>query len=424
MNTNKILMLMKMAFDGDVMKGLYRTYNILKEDKNFNMIKFVTMMTNMLKGEKILKHEGQYILSTFMPPFPSESFYTNIMAVKEPKDIFTQQSFAKRSAPISIYLSVTHKCPNNCLYCSADNKQDERELTTEEWIRVIKDLQDMNTSIIGLTGGEPMIREDIFGLVEAIDKRSTAILFTSGLNLTLEKARELKRRGLFSIGISLDSHDRKIHNKNRRDDRAFDRALQAMQNAKEAGLYTMAQTVILKEHLQEEELFKLFRLAKENGAHEVKILEPILSGSLLKEENLDKILYDGASRKKLMEIQHKANRRREFPKISTFAYTESEEKFGCGAGAQHSYVSAGGHLYPCDFIPMSFGNVTERSIKELWQEMSAAIGTPKIGCFAQKINRRVYQASEGKLPLNKKQSEEICLENRSSTFPQYYKSLQ
>ncbi|WP_283410910.1 radical SAM/SPASM domain-containing protein [Anoxynatronum buryatiense] len=421
---HKVTMLMKMAVDKKAIKGMIKTYRILKEDQAFNLMKYVKMMTSMQKGEKIMKHEGEYIISTFMPSFPSESFFTNIRAVKEPKDIFTQQIYGKRSAPISSYLSVTHKCPNNCVYCSAKIGQAEKELTAEQWIRVIKDLQNMKTSIIGLTGGEPLVREDIFEIVKAIDQRSTAMLFTSGFNLTLERARELKKNGLFSIGISLDSHDREGHNHNRSDERAFDMALTALQNARQAGLYVMAQTVALKTNLGKDQLFKLFKLAGDNGAHEVKLLEPILSGKLLNEENLDQILYNAANRKKLIDIQHKANQVKEFPKISTFAYTESEAKFGCGAGTQHAYISASGDLYPCDFVPMSFGNVTENSVKTLWQEMNAVMGTPKIGCFAQKINKEVYRKAQGNLPLDKERSTEIGLNNQSEKFPQYYRALQ
>ena len=47
----------------------------------------------------------------------------------------------------------------------------------------------MRTPIIGITGGEPMLREDIFDIIRNIDNRSTAILFTSGFNLSYEKAK-------------------------------------------------------------------------------------------------------------------------------------------------------------------------------------------------------------------------------------------
>jgi MoaA/NifB/PqqE/SkfB family radical SAM enzyme len=424
MSINNLKMIGKMAVDKNVLKSLIDIYNILKEDKAFNLLKYIKMMRGILKGEKIVKHEDKYILSTFFPPFPSPSFIQNTLAVDGSSDIFTKQINAKRTAPISMYLCITNKCPNNCVYCSAKNRPAEKELSKEEWVKVIGELQDMKTPIIGITGGEPMVRDDIFEIISSIDSRSTAILFTSGFNLSYEKAKKLKDSGLFGIGISLDSHDKETHNKNRKNENAFDNALKALRNASMAGLYTMAQTVILKGNLDEEKLFKLFKVAKDNGAKEVKILEPILSGKLLTEKQLNNVLYTERDREKLIEIQHKANKRSDFPKISTFAYTESEAKFGCGAGNQHSYISASGELYPCDFVPMSFGNVKEEAVKRLWAEMSSSIGRPKIGCFAQNVNKEVFKQSEGALPLQKAKAISICDKNKSDKYPKYYRDLQ
>lgn len=424
MNNNNIKMFLAMAIDKNVLKALIDIYTILKEDKSFTIFKYIKMMKGILSGEKIVKHEDKYILSTFFPPFPSRSFIENILAVDEPTNVFTKQIYAKRTAPISIYLCITNKCPNNCVYCSSKNRKDEKELDKDQWIKVIGDLQDMHTSIIGITGGEPLVREDILDIVRAINHRSTSILFTSGFNLTLKKAKELKAAGLFGIGISLDSYDKESHNKNRNNDNAYDYALKALRTAREAGLYTMAQTVILKENLDKDRLFKLFKVAKDNGAHEVKILEPILSGNLLKEDNLGNVVYSENHRKKLIDIQHEANKHNEFPKITTFAYTESKERFGCGAGNQHSYISASGELYPCDFVPMSFGNVKEKSIKDLWLDMNSIIGLPKSECFAQKVNREVLKESCGILPLSKAKSIIICNKNKSTSFPEYYRDLQ
>lgn len=424
MSFNNFKIICQMAFDKNVLRCLVEVFNILKEDKKFNLFKYIKMMRSILNGEKIVKHKDKYILSTFFPPFPSKSFIQNILSVDEPINIFTKQIFAKRIAPISIYLCITNKCPNNCLYCSAKNRQAEKELSKVEWINVINELQEMRTPIIGITGGEPLLREDIFDIIKSIDSRSTAILFTSGFNLSYEKAKELKDSGLFGIGISLDSYDKNIHNKNRNNEDAFDYALEALKNSNKAGLYTMAQTVILKENLDDEKLFKLFKLAKDNGAHEVKILEPILSGNLLTEKELSNVFYNDSDTEKLIKIQHKVNKRSDLPKISTFAYTESEAKFGCGAGNQHSYISASGELYPCDFVPMSFGNVKEESIKKLWIEMNNHIGKPKIGCFAQKVNKEVFKKSEGILPINKSLAIEICNENKSDRYPKYYRDLQ
>ena len=119
MSINNLKIMTKMAIDKNVIKSLFEIYNILKEDKQFNLLKYVKMMRSFIKGEKIVNHGDKYILSTFLPPFPSKSFIQNILAVDEPNNIFTKQIYTKRTAPISMYLCITNKCPNNCLYCSA-----------------------------------------------------------------------------------------------------------------------------------------------------------------------------------------------------------------------------------------------------------------------------------------------------------------
>lgn len=417
-------MIMKMAFDKEVVKALIKVHEIFKGDESYTITKGIKVAQEILRGEKIVKFKDKYILSTFMPPFPSKAFFTHISATKEEKNIFKQQIYSERSAPISIHVSLTDRCMYNCLHCSAKGRILENELTTEEWINVFKELQDMNTSVIGLTGGEPLLREDIERIIESIDDRSSVVLFTTGLNFTEDMAIKLRGRGLFGVGISLDSHIKEEHNRLRGNENAFDTAVKAIETASKSGLYTIVQTVVLRRNLNEEKLCNIFSLAKKLGAHEVKILEPIISGSLLENKDLSEIFYDDLSRKKLIDIQHRANRAGIYPKITTFAYTESKEKFGCGAGTQHSYISSSGELYPCDFLPMSFGNVRKGKASMLWQEMNRAIGNPKIGCFAMKINNKVKNISKGKLPLCKEDSINLCRKNQSDDFPDFYKVLQ
>lgn len=417
-------MILRMAFDKNVISSLLKIHGIFKKDRIYTMRKGIKAAKEIIKGEKIVKFQDKYILSTFMPPFPSKAFFTHINATKEKENIFKQQIYSMRSAPISIHISLTDRCMYNCLHCSAKGRVLENELSTEEWINVFKGLQDMNTSVIGLTGGEPLLRDDIEMLIESIDDRSSVVLFTTGLNFTMEKALKLKEKGLFGVGISLDSHIKEEHNKLRRDEDAFGNAIKGIETASKAGLYTIVQTVVLRRDINEEKLCNLFSLAKKLGAHEVKILEPIISGNLLLKEDLDEIVYDNKSRKKLIEIQHRANKAGIYPKITTFAYTESKEKYGCGAGTQHSYISSSGDLYPCDFVPMNFGNVKNEKVSKLWMEMNEAIGNPKIGCFAMNVNNNIKSISNGELPLCKEDSKELCAKNRAKEFPDFYKVLQ
>lgn len=73
---------------------------------------------------------------------------------------------------------------------------------------------------------------------------------------------------------------------------------------------------------------------------------------------------------------------------------------------------------------MNFGSVIEKGVKELWKEMNQLMGIPKIGCFAQRVNKQVYEKAQGKLSLCKEESINICHTCISDKFPIYYRNLQ
>ncbi|MCM1991850.1 radical SAM protein [Oceanirhabdus seepicola] len=416
-------MILRMVTNPKVIKRLWSYHKLMKRDQSYSMKKGIKMALEILKGEKIVYHDGKYVICTFMPPFPSEAFDNHIKAVHDQYKIYTEQIYSKRRAPISFHVAVTHRCMYNCSYCSARGRGNGNELTTEQWKKVFKELQDMGTSVIGVTGGEPLLREDIEELIGAFDQRSSVVLFTTGKGLTLEKAKKLKKRGLFGVGISLDTVDPVKHNTTRGYAEAYNYAIEGIKNSKDAGLYTIIQTVVLERDLDESKLFQLFELAKKMRVHEVKILEPIMSGELMNKAQEKGVFYSSEARKRLIEIGLKANKCGRFPKITTFAYTESKERYGCGAGTQHSYITAQGDLYPCDFVPMDFGNVGEQSVEFLWKEMNEVIGIPKGRCFAMEINPRLKKIAHS-LPLDKEKSMSICRECQVSEYPEFYSNMQ
>ena len=413
-----------MFLNKDIRKIFKDGYNLVKDDPNFSVWNSLKSRGVMLKGEKIVKHEGRYVISSFTPPLPSLAFQQQAQATPEKENVFTQQMLAQRSAPISFFLSVTYDCKYGCIHCSAKGRKTGEELTTVQWKKVINSIQDMGTSVVGFTGGEPLLREDLDELIGAVDERSVSILYTNGQGFTLEKAQALKERGLYATGISLDTYDKEDFNNFRNDENAFDNSIEAIKNSRKAGLYTMIQTFLRKENVTKEFLFKFFKLAKKLKAHEVRILEPIRSGRLFNNNQHEDLFFDKDARKKLIKLQFKINRRIGFPKMTSFAHTESAEKYGCGAGTQHSYITPSGELLPCDFVPLSFGNVIKDDVKDLWLSMNKIIGLPKIGCFANKINKELREYKNKSFPLEKSISEEICLKHQNKTYPKYYLVLQ
>lgn len=422
MNIHNIKILSQMMIDKDVLKLFYDIYKINKKDPDYNAINSLKALFIMLKDEKIVKHNDKYILTSFMPPIPSKAFLTNVLAVKNKNTPFKDKIYSNRTAPVSFYLALTSKCNQRCIYCSQKGVEGKKELTTDDWIKIIKTLQNMNTSIIGFTGGEPMMRDDICEIISAVDDRSITYLFTTGYNLNKKKMQQLKNAGLFGVSISLDSHIKEIHNKNRGIEDAFETAVNGIKLSAETGFYTMAQIVVTKEMLNKKMLFEYFEFAKKIGVDEIKLLEPIRSGNLIINNN-EEIFITKKNKEFLHKIQKEANKISHFPKITTFSHTESKERYGCGAGSQHSYINCYGDLYPCDFVPLSFGNVLTENVDVLWNAMNKAIGKPKTECFGQCVNKEI-QKNKLSLPLSKEESFKIAENRQSKEYPKIYKVLQ
>jgi len=397
---------------------------IYKEDPAYTNKASLQSTKLMLWGEKIVKHDKQYIISSFLPPLPSKAFYQLATATPEIKNIYTQQSFSQRSAPISFFLGLTYRCNFDCKHCSAKLRKKGKELTAEEWKSVIKGIQDMGTAIIGFTGGEPLLRNDLAEIINTVDERSVTILYTNGKGLTYEKAKKYKENGLWSAAISLDSHEKCRFNEIRDDDQAFDISVDAIKNCRKAGLYTMMQSVFKKNEVTEENFKELFKLGRRLKVHEIRLLEPIKSGKLLKDSGMDEIFFDKKTRQKVVDFQLKINRKLCYPKMTSFAHTESDAKYGCGAGTQHSYITPNGELLPCDFVPLSFGNVIKEDVSKLWLEMNAAFGIPKSGCFALTINKELKKFDDDQFPLKKEISLEICSRHKTKVYPRIYQLRQ
>lgn len=363
-----------------------RVHRYFRRDPEYRPANLIRALWNSTRGERIVRHQGRFVVTSFLPPIPSRAMESVAQAVQDQEHPFTCQAQALRSAPISCFLAVTTRCDLSCSHCSAEGRGATADaVSLEQWKAAVRGLQTMGTAIIGITGGEPLLYEGLEELIATVDQRSTTIVYTNGSRLTVERAQSLRLHGLFAVGISLDSADPSVHDAGRGRVGSHAQALQALRNARQAGLYTMAQTVVPLERLSEASLHPLFRQAKAHGAHEVRILEPIRCGKLVHAP--DQLFYTDADRQKLREIQYRANARPwEFPKITTFAHTESAEQFGCGAGTQHSYIDASGALNPCDFVPLPFGNIRLTPIESLWPKMNQAMGKPRSGCLAFRLD--------------------------------------
>lgn len=111
--------------------------------------------------------------------------------------------------PLWLSLEITYRCPLKCSWCN--NPLDfedygKRELTTEEWKRVLLEARELGALQLGFTGGEPLVRDDLEELIAYADSIGFYTnLITSGIGLTEERLLALKRAGLKHVQLSLQS---------------------------------------------------------------------------------------------------------------------------------------------------------------------------------------------------------------------------
>jgi len=414
----------RMLLDPRFIRFLYQLHRQFTTDGRVRLRAYTKSLFALARGERIRRFQGQYLISSFVPPLPSRAFVRFLEGTARDEadgDLMENLSRLRRTAPLSTYLSVTERCTYKCPHCSARFGKPNRDLTTAQWIEIVQAVQELGTAYIGITGGEPLLRDDLEQILSAIDDRSTTILFTNGRELSLARARSLQRSGLFVLAVSLDSPHEQKHNEIRGHPQAFAKALAAIRHARQAGLYTVVQSVVSKSDLSHETLFGLFRLVKKHGTHEIRLHQPALAGSLLDNQKADDVLFSDQDRQKLFAIQFDANRRFfGLPKVSSFPYTEGPDKFGCCAGILHSYVTSQGELTPCDFLPVSFGNVLTENVTDLYARMRDAMGGAHLSCVAMRMGE-LLRGRE--LPVRGRDAEEICRSVAANEHPRFYQEI-
>jgi len=369
-------------------------------------------MRRFLAGEKLTHLDGRFVVNSFLPPYPGPAF--------ESLGAGIQSLLHGKPVPVSAYVAVTNRCGFQCWHCSKAHR-DAEDLSCDEWRRILHDLQELGTSIIGFTGGEPLLRGDLPRLVAAVDSRSSTILFTTGDGLTRERASELKGAGLFGVAVSLDHHLAEVHDQRRGRKGAFAQALGAVRIARETGFYTMIQLVGTSDVVREDTMNAYLALAGRIGVHEIRLLEPMPTGRLMEADK--NCCISAGERAGLRSVHVRTNRRRDLPKVAAFAHIEHGDMYGCGAGFQHLYIDAGGNVCPCDFTPVSFGNVTREPLAAVWSRMNAAFARPRRRCFLLQNAGRLRKAFRGTLPIPYEEAREVCCFANGGELPGYYRAL-
>ena len=297
----------------------------------------------------------KFIFSTWIPPAPSIAFDRMISA--------QIGALTGRRIPDQFSIAVMRACPNDCIHCSAPSRKGE--ILSQEVIETsIGEALDLGSYLITFDGGEPMLRRELPEMVSHVDDRAISAAFTSGYQLTADLAQRLKQAGLYAVRISIDSPHEAEHDRVRGRKGAFKDALFGIRNAIAAGLLVDMFMVTSPSNI--DDLEDAHAMASELGVHELSLYEIVAVGRWASHQ--DEVLSKNDVIR--LETFHKAKNRGPGPRVTALPYILSPDMFGCFAGRRWIHVDSSGDALPCAYMPFSFGNIKEKSLKGIWKEMS------------------------------------------------------
>jgi len=271
--------------------------------------------------------------------------------------------------PGTCTLSITPRCPCKCVHCSADRfvTEKRRELTTDELKSVIDQAVDLGVSNVVFTGGEPMVRQDLYDLIAHVDKnRAHVMIFTSGVLLTEKNVARLAAAGLDSLNVSIDADSAAVHDELRRMPGAFQKAFEGARRARAAGILTGVSTYGSHETVASGSLEHILTMARDDGFHEVTIFDCVPTGKFL---NAPQVRMGRKDIKRIRAMAERFNAAEHPMGVTAQAKANAHDGGGCFGGFAQFYMTCYGDVNPCDFNPVTFGNVLDSPLDTIWRRI-------------------------------------------------------
>lgn len=304
-------------------------------------------------------------------------------------------------APFTIAWEVTRACAFACVHCRADaqHTRDPNELTTEEGFRLLDRFKTFGSPIIVFTGGDPMMRRDLFDLIRhATELGLRASLTPTATALpTVERLKQAMDAGVRRIALSLDAPSPEVHDAFRQVPGSWARTMQILRNAQSVGLSAQINTTVTRHNVHL--LPEMVQFVEEVGAVQWSVFFLVPTGrgqiadmiSSQEHEAVFHWLFD-LSQRGTFDIKATAapmyRRVAIERKRAQAATTDQRPEAGGwgfqGAGFQYAdglnrpvkgvndgrgflFISHLGEIMPSGFLPVSAGNVRTADVVDVYR---------------------------------------------------------
>jgi MoaA/NifB/PqqE/SkfB family radical SAM enzyme len=293
-------------------------------------------------------------------------------------------------APKWIAWEITRRCNLRCIHCRSSSELEVKghpDFPTEEAYRIIDDISSYAKPVVVLSGGEPLLRKDVFDIARyGTEKGLRMCLATNGTLVTDEICEKLKESGIKMVSLSLDGSTEEVHDNFRSQRGAFQGTINAARLFKKHGIEFIINSSFTKRN--QEEIPKVYKLAKELGATAWYMFMIVPTGrgeeimnELISKEDYEEILnwhYEMEKDEKdilvrptcaphyyRIVLQKSQQEGKKFERRSLKFSTGGSK--GCIAGQLICLIDVDGNVLPCSYFPMPAGNIKEKSFKEIWE---------------------------------------------------------
>ncbi len=275
--------------------------------------------------------------------------------------------------PSLISWNLTRMCNLRCPHCYMEaGPKAEDELTTEECLRLIDEMKALGTEMLILTGGEPLMRKDIYDIAKAAsDQGIWVVMGTNGVLVTDKVVEKMIECGVQGVAISIDSIEPSKHNQFRGGPNAWEYSVRALEICRANDLPVLVQTTVMD--MNYDEIPKLLAFARDKGAWSFNLYFLVQTGrgqqmndlSPERTEAMLSNLVDWQDHYRPMLVRSKCA-----PQFKQIAYERGSgglESGGCMAGTRYCRITPQGDVTPCPYMTVVAGNVRDQSFGEIWR---------------------------------------------------------
>ncbi len=292
--------------------------------------------------------------------------------------------------PKWIAWEITRRCNLKCVHCRSSSGLEAKghpDFTLAEAKRVLDDIASYGKPVVVLSGGEPLLRPDVFEIAQyGTGLGLRMCLATNGTLVTQEICTKIKGAGIKMVSLSLDGASAEVHDNFRNQPGAFAGTLNAARLFKENSISFLINSSFTKRN--QEEIPKIYHLAKDLGATAWYMFMIVPTGrgedimdELIAPEDYEKLLvwhYEMEKGEKDILVRptcapnyyrvvlQQAKEQGDDFERRTLQFSTGGSK-GCLAGQLISLIDVDGNVLPCSYFPMAAGNIREKSFKEIWE---------------------------------------------------------